>query len=375
MKDTVYSGVPCTMYGDIYVKYGERFWSTDYRLPSDLAEQCPQIHHGDLIFTLSGETAEEIGKCAGFLGTGSVCIGGDILALRPTDKYDAEFLCYAMNSPDCIRQKAQFGQGDAVVHISQQNLSSVELHIPTRSEQRRIATSLSAVDSRLEALSSLLAKQEAIKKSTLSLLMQPKNQWGSIALGSFEFHRNNTCSRALTTSEIGTVKNIHYGDILIKFPEIVSLKTCDVDCLTEEGVRHAPDDYLQDGDIVIADTAEDETVGKMIEIQDVGDAKIVSGLHTVFLRPPKNLFVRGWLGYWMNSTYYHDQLLPLMTGIKVLSVSKAALALSDVFYPPMNEQQRIVKCLTSLDNAIADTRATIAKAQQLKRGLMRYFFG
>ena len=205
--------------------------------------------------------------------------------------------------------------------------------------------------------------------------MQPKNQWGSITLGSFESHRNNTCSRALTTSEIGTVKNIHYGDVLIKLPEIVSLKTCDVDCLTEEGVRLAPDDYLQDGDIVIADTAEDETVGKMIEIRDVGDAKIVSGLHTVFLRPPKNLFVRGWLGYWMNSAYYHDQLLPLMTGIKVLSVSKAALALSDVFYPPMDEQQRIVKCLTVLDNAISDTRAAIEKSQQLKRGLMRYFFG
>lgn len=266
--------------------------------------------------------------------------------------------------------------GSGLPNIQKSALYRLEVSVPSSTEeQHRIAEALNTADKRLDSLSALLQKQESIKISTLSLLMQPKKQWGSITLGSFESHRNNTCSRALTTSEIGTVKNIHYGDILTKFPEIVSLGTCDVDCLTEEGVRHAPDDYLQDGDIVIADTAEDETVGKMIEIQDVGDAKIVSGLHTVFLRPPKNLFVRGWLGYWMNSTYYHDQLLPLMTGIKVLSVSKAALALSEVFYPPMNEQQRIVKCLTSLDNAIADTRATIAKAQQLKRGLMRYFFG
>ncbi len=274
-----------------------------------------------------------------------------------------------------MRQYEEGAAGSSVKNLNKDIVGNLTIGCPALEEQEKIAKVLGLVDSRLDTLSLLLEKQESLKKTTLSVLMQPNRQWGSIPFGEFESHRNNTCSRALTTSKIGTVKNIHYGDVLIKFPEIVSLKTCDVDYLTEEGVRHVPDDYLQDGDIVIADTAEDETVGKMIEIQDVGDAKIVSGLHTVFLRPPKNLFVRGWLGYWMNSTYYHDQLLPLMTGIKVLSVSKAALALSDVFYPPMDAQKRIVKCLTSLDNAIADTRATIEKAQQLKRGLMRYFFG
>ena len=325
-----------------------------------------------MLFPASDVTPDGLGRCSALLDN-DVVLGGDILVLRPLEGVDPRFLSLVVNKDK--RQIIERVTGTTIKHISAKALSSIEIAIPSFPDQQRIAAAFCSVETHLEHLSALLSKQVALKKATLSLLMQPKNQWGSIALGSFEFHRNNTCSRALTTSEIGTVKNIHYGDILIKFPEIVSLKTCDVDCLTEEGVRHAPDDYLQDGDIVIADTAEDETVGKMIEIQDVGDAKIVSGLHTVFLRPPKNLFVRGWLGYWMNSTYYHDQLLPLMTGIKVLSVSKAALALSDVFYPPMNEQQRIVKCLTSLDNAIADTRATIAKAQQLKRGLMRYFFG
>ena len=157
MKDTVPYGIACTMYGDIYVKHGERFWTTDYRLPKELADKCPSIRHGDLLFTLSGETAEEIGKCTGFLGTDSVCIGGDILALRPKGEYDPEFLCYAMNSPNCIRQKSQFGQGDAVVHISQANLSLVEVQVPSLLEQRRIASLLAAVDAQLDAFSALIS--------------------------------------------------------------------------------------------------------------------------------------------------------------------------------------------------------------------------
>lgn len=47
-------------------------------------------------------------------------------------------------------------------------------------------------------------------------------------------------------------------------------------------------DLLQVGDIVIADTAEDLTVGKAIEISDVSN-NIIAGLHTIACRPQENL--------------------------------------------------------------------------------------
>ena len=191
--------------------------------------------------------------------------------------------------------------------------------------------------------------------------------WKHVRLGSFEQHRNNTCPRSLTTVVGGETHNIHYGDILVRFGEIVSLKQHQVDTLTEEGEAHSPKDYLQDGDIVIADTAEDETAGKVIEIQDVTDQKAVAGLHTIFLRPPTGLFVRGWLGYWMNSSAYHDQLLPYLTGIKVLSLSKSNLANTEVLYPSKDEQKRIVSVLSSIDTHIAALQSLIAKYEAIKK--------
>ena len=209
-------------------------------------------------------------------------------------------------------------------------------------------------------------KREAGGPRSVAAVLDRKG-WKRVRLGVFEQHRNNTCPRSLTTVVGGGTHNIHYGDILVRFGEIVSLKQHQVDALTEEGEAHSPKDYLQDGDIVIADTAEDETAGKVAEIQDVTDRKAVAGLHTIFLRPPTGLFVRGWLGYWMNSNAYHNQLLPYLTGIKVLSLSKSNLANTEVFYPSKGEQKRIVSALSSIDTHISALEALIAKYEAIKK--------
>ena len=194
-----------------------------------------------------------------------------------------------------------------------------------------------------------------------------RKDWKCVKLGEFELHRNNTCARSLMTSDNGKMQNIHYGDILVKFNEIVSLEQTKIDYLTAEGENCAPKDYIQNGDIVIADTAEDETVGKMIEVQDVGQQKVVAGLHTILYRPPSNLFARGWLGYWMNTTAYHSQLNQYMTGIKVLSLSKSSLANTLIHYPPKTKQQQIVAALDSVQRYITSLQALIAKYDAVKK--------
>ena len=169
------------------------------------------------------------------------------------------------------------------------------------------------------------------------------------------------------TSDTGSVHNIHYGDILVKYDEVVSLLHHNVDCLTVEGETHSPKDYVCDGDVIIADTAEDETVGKTVEIQDVGNRKVVAGLHTFLYRPPSNMFVRGWLGYWMNSSAYHSQLFQYMTGTKVLSLTRASIAATVIQYPSRELQQQIVTALDSIHAQIKATQKLIAKYDAIKK--------
>ena len=99
---------------------------------------------------------------------------------------------------------------------------------------------------------------------------------------SFSLLQNNTLSRSDLSDSPGVAVNIHYGDVLIKFGEYLDMmeetfpwikKQSDADKFRMS--------FLQDGDIVFADTAEDETAGKCCEIRNCSHTAIISGLHTI----------------------------------------------------------------------------------------------
>lgn len=117
-------------------------------------------------------------------------------------------------------------------------------------------------------------------------------------------------SRSELSDNEGRIFNIHYGDVLIKFGEVLDLDVEHVPSIVDESkLKNLTSSLLQEGDIIIADAAEDETVGKCVEIRNIRDKNIVSGLHTIPVRPLKK-YADGLLGYYMNSGAYHDQLLP-----------------------------------------------------------------
>jgi len=169
----------------------------------------------------------------------------------------------------------------------------------------------------------------------------------------FDGLQNNTLSRADLNYESGTVKNVHYGDVLIKFGDYIDASKIDLPYISDDTKADKfKSSFLQDGDIIIADTAEDDTVGKCTEIQGSEGLRLLSGLHTIACRP-KEKYGPMFLGYYINSPAYHNQLKPLMQGIKVTSISKSALQNTDMAIPKsIDEQITIGKCFSYIDNLI-----------------------
>ena len=201
-------------------------------------------------------------------------------------------------------------------------------------------------------------------------------EWEQRKLGEILYSlRNNTLSRAELSLENGVVKNVHYGDILVKFGEILDVKKELLPMIVDELVlAKYRDSFLQNGDIVIADTAEDETVGKCSEIAGVSDEKIIAGLHTIPCRPLFN-FASGYLGYYLNSDDYHRQLLPLMQGIKVTSISKSALQDTKIQYPKsLEEQEQIGTYLRWLGHLITLHQRKCDETKKLKKYMLQKMF-
>ena len=170
---------------------------------------------------------------------------------------------------------------------------------------------------------------------------------------SFTGLQNNTLSRADLNDESGVVQNVHYGDILVKFGEYIDASKEDLSYISDETVASKfSKSFLQDGDIVIADTAEDDTVGKCSEIVGSKEKTLIAGLHTMAYRPNEK-YASKFLGYYLNSSAYHNQLRPLMQGIKVTSISKAAMQDTDMIVPTSLDEQAIIgEYFSNLDNLI-----------------------
>ncbi len=186
---------------------------------------------------------------------------------------------------------------------------------------------------------------------------------------------NNTLSRADLNYEKGSTKNVHYGDILIKFGECTDVDRKDIPYISDEKIA---DKYiasrLQDGDIVFADTAEDVMVGKCTELFNVKEQPIISGLHTIPCHPLFP-FSTGYLGYFLNSSAYHTQLLSLMQGIKVVGISKTAIKETNVSFPEnTDEQQAIGNFFQNIDRLINTSQAKLDKLKTLKKACLEKMF-
>ena len=185
----------------------------------------------------------------------------------------------------------------------------------------------------------------------------------------FTLMRNNTYSRDCLTDLPGSVANVHYGDVLIRYGAVLDFEKDSVPYL-KSGVKPNKD-LLKDGDLIFADTAEDETAGKAVEVQGVRPRMAVAGLHTVACRPQDEIFAPRYLGYYINSAAYHNQLLPLMTGTKVTSISRAGFVSTHVAIPPKSEQEKIAEALSDVDGLLAAMTKLIEKKRAIKQGAMQ----
>lgn len=190
----------------------------------------------------------------------------------------------------------------------------------------------------------------------------------------FRILSNNTLSRENFNNRGGTVRNIHYGDILTQFTEVLDCSENEIPYVNDLSLLTASTQLLQDGDIVIADTAEDETVGKVTEVQEIGKDKLVAGLHTIPCRVKKGDFAPGWLGYYMNSNNYHNQIVPFITGIKVSSISKTAIAKTLILIPSLEEQKAISQILSEIDLLISAEIKVINKIKAVKKECLSKMF-
>ena len=336
-----------------------------------------QIHNGSILITKDG-TLGKVAYVQGLSMPATLNAGVFNVQIKDANNVDEKYLFQYLKAPFLMDYVDKKATGGTIKHLNQSILVDFPVISPQRSEQILVGAFFQQLDNLITLHQRKCDKLANVKKSMLEKMF-PKN--GSnvpeIRFKGFtdpweqrKFDEvfdctvpNNTLSRAELSYDEGTVLNVHYGDVLIKYGSVLDVQKDDIPRIPHRCREDFNGALLQDGDVIIADTAEDETTGKACEIGNLQGSAIVSGLHTMVCRP-RNRMALGYLGYYLNSNAYHHQLLPLMQGIKVLSLSRSNIQKTSVSYPiAVKEQQLIAYYFSQLDNLITlHQRQTIVYA-------------
>ena len=277
-------------------------------------------------------------------------------------KHDTDFIKAYFDSLKWYREiymiSAEGARNHGLLNVPVNDFFETRHYLPVDlQEQRQIADFISILERRIELQRSLVESLKKYKRglsdmlfSSISITPNCKRiLWKNV----FLLLQNNTFSRDDLIQYGGTVCDIHYGDMLVKYGATVNLSSTDIPYIKPEKdiSKFSINSYLQNGDIVIADTAEDYSVGKATEIISLDGIMALSGLHTIPCRPCIE-FAPMYLGYYLNSSYFRRQLYPMIQGTKVSSISKSEIAKTEILVPSKLEQRRIASILYGLDQKI-----------------------
>lgn len=174
-------------------------------------------------------------------------------------------------------------------------------------------------------------------------------------------------SRDVETSDYTGYKYIHYGDIHTKVADKIDKSS------NLPNIKAGNYELLEKGDLVLADASEDyKGIATPAVITIDTPYKLVSGLHTIALRPKQvdSLF----LYYLIKSPIFRKYGYRMGTGMKVFGISVTNLMKFESIFPSLEEQTKIGNFFEQLDNTIALHQRELDTLKETKKAFLQKMF-
>lgn len=330
------------------------------------------VRLGDLLICVRNGSRNLIGKCTLLDSRAEGMTFGAFMSVYRSD--ENHFIAYCFQSHIIKRQIHQH-LGATINQITNKSLNSFVVPFPPLPERRIIAETMSDVDALLDRLDLLITKKRDLKQATMQQLLTGQmrlpgfdDEWQIRRLGDHvRFLRNGVNSRAELLPD-GQVKYLHYGDIHAS--KDIYLSATSLLCLPDS--KAVSLDRLQDGDLIFADASEDVAgVGKSVEVRELGNTEVVSGLHTIAMRFDKKVLANCFKGLLQFCPPFVTQLRRLAAGTKVYATNCANIAGIEMPLPAVREQAEIAAVLYDMDVEIAALKARHNKTQDLKQAMLQ----
>ena len=238
-----------------YITYLNVFQNTISNITmTDKVEIDPtqnEVKYGDVLFTTSSETPEEVGMSSVWLGdTPNIYLNSFCFGFRPNQKIDSYFLGSSLRAP-YMRDKIKIlAQGISRYNISKNKVMELEISLPNNEEQKLLGTFLQRIDLIITLHQRKLEHLNLKKKALLQKLF-PKNgeRYPELRFPGFtdawEQRKLESLGEIITGNTPSTLKKEYWstnseGVVWITPTDINSVKTdWSERLLTEEGASQA----------------------------------------------------------------------------------------------------------------------------------------
>lgn len=136
-----------------------------------------QVEYGDIFFTTSSETPEEVGMSSVWLGNeANVYLNSFCFGYRPVTELAPYYMAFMLRSPN-VRKKFMFlAQGISRYNISKNRVMDIEIPVPNIDEQRKVGQFFKDIDDLITLHQRKLDQLKELKKAYLQLMFPKKDE-------------------------------------------------------------------------------------------------------------------------------------------------------------------------------------------------------
>ena len=325
-----------------------------------------EVKYGDIFFTTSSETPNEVGMASVLLTDISDCyLNSFCFGYRIIDKvaYRPEFFRFYLHSNKVRRNIAILAQGSTRFNISKNEVMRVPINLPEYAEQRKVAQFLSLIEERISTQNKIIEKLQSLIKGIVDELMTVLLKGKLYPFSSFYIKAGEGGTPTTSVNEYylgGTIPFIKIEDLSCKY------LTSNKDFITELGMQKSSAWLIPSHSVIYSNGA---TIGAI----SINEYPICTKQGILGIVPNTNINVE-YLYLLMSSSYFSKEVNRIVTE----GTMKTAY-LKDINHikcplPSMAQQQNITNLTSSIEKKLFVEQELLKLLNIQKQHLLRTMF-
>ncbi|NQI37744.1 restriction endonuclease subunit S [Streptococcus suis] len=335
----------------------------------EIDESQNTVRYGDVLFTTSSETPEEVGMSSVWLeNTENTYLNSFCFGFRPVKKVNPYYLAYLLRSSGMRRKISFLAQGISRYNISKTKMMELKISIPNENEQEVIGTFFSTLDRHITLHQRKLDKLKSVKQAYLSEMFPaegervPKRRFPGFT-DDWELRKLGEVGTVAMCRRIFKEQTSEHGEI--PFYKIGTFGGTPDAFIARELFEEFKDKYSYPniGDILISASG---SIGRTVEF--LGEDEYFQDSNIVWLKHDgkiNNIFLK---------QFYSIVKWSGIEGSTIKRLYNENILNTEISLPTLPEQKAIGSFFSTLDRQITLHQRKLEKLKNLKKALLNELF-